>query len=74
MIVVNDQMSVLVQEILALSKLQEETLNKEEIALDKSSSRVESNSSYYKKKGLVLEESIKPFTIEGVHRLSKRME
>ena len=30
-----DQMSVLVQEILALSKLQEETLTKEEIALDK---------------------------------------
>ena len=36
-----DQMSVLVQEILALSKLQEETLTKRRNSIRKSSSRVE---------------------------------
>ena len=61
-----DQMSVLVQEILALSKLQEETLTKEEIALE----RVlpEWNREFQlllQEKGLVLEESIEPFTIEA---------
>ena len=61
-----DQMSVLVQEILALSKLQEETLTKEEIALDKV--LPEWNREFQlllQEKGLVLEESIEPFTIEA---------
>ena len=61
-----DQMSVLVQEILALSKLQEETLTKEEIALE--SVLPEWNREFQlllQEKGLVLEESIEPFTIEA---------
>ena len=61
-----DQMSVLVQEILALSKLQEETLTKEEIALDKV--LPEWNREFQlllQEKGLVLEENIEPFTIEA---------
>ena len=61
-----DQMSVLVQEILALSKLQEETLTKEEIALE--SVLPEWNREFQlllQEKGLVLEESIQPFTIEA---------
>ena len=61
-----DQMSVLVQEILALSKLQEETLTKEEIALDKV--LPEWNREFQlllQEKGLVLEERLEPFTIEA---------
>ena len=61
-----DQMSVLVQEILALSKLQEETLTKEDIALE--SVLPEWSREFQlllQEKGLVLEESIEPFTIEA---------
>ena len=57
------------------SKLQEETLTKEEIALDKgffqSGMRIPV---IITRKGLVLEESIEPFTIEEANPFQKCME
>lgn len=60
-----DQMSVLVQEILELSKLQEETLMKEPIALEKV--LPEWNSEFQllsQEKGLKIQTTLEPLTIE----------
>lgn len=60
-----DQMSVLVQEILELSKLQEETLTKEPIALEKV--LPEWNSEFQllsQEKGLKIQTTLEPLTIE----------
>lgn len=61
-----DQMSVLVQEILELSKLQEETLTKEPIALEKV--LPEWNKEFQllsQEKGLKIQTKIEPLTIEA---------
>ena len=61
-----DQMSVLVQEILELSKLQEETLTKEPIALEKV--LPEWNKEFQllsQEKGLKIQTALEPLTIEA---------
>ena len=61
-----DQMSVLVQEILELSKLQEETLTKEPIALEKV--LPDWNSEFQllsQEKGLKIQTALEPLTIEA---------